>query len=160
MIKRIVAMSLAILSLTTVLVGCGKQEDTPIVIDEENTVITIDNPKVEKLPADKNENLVVEKLPATKDDENEMEELTEEELMYRLRVMRMNRLQTHIPPISGYRIKRWPRIPVRPVVPVPIINPRLDFDEFKDILKDIIIKPPIIRPVLPTYPRLSGSIMA
>ena len=64
-------MSLAILSLTTVLVGCGKQEDTPIVIDGENEVITIDNPKVEKLPADKIENLVVEKLPATKDDENE-----------------------------------------------------------------------------------------
>ena len=47
------------------------------------------------------------------------------------------------------------RVPFRPVAPVPIVRPNPDLvDKIIEILKENLLKPRIIDPVLPIVPRL------
>ena len=160
MFKRILSLALITITATTLFVGCGKQEDTPIIIDELPDVVATMDYKVENLPATDDENVKIENLPATEEDETETTPI--EYTMEELRQMRIQRMNSHIPPIrTGYIGCGKFRIPTRPIVPVPIVQPNQDLvDKIVEFLKQNLIKPQPIGPIMPIYPRLGNNIFA
>ena len=156
MFKRILSLALVAITATTLFVGCGKQEDTPIIIDEMPNTITTINGSIENLPAT-DEKVNIENLPA--DGESDVEATPIEYTMEELRQMRIQRMNSHIPPVGvRYLGTGMIRIPFRPVVPVPIVRPNPDLvDKIIEMLKENLLKPRIIDPVLPIVPRLLSA---
>ena len=159
MFKRILSLALVAITATTLFVGCGKQEDTPIIIDEMPSTITTISGSIENLPAT-DEKVNIENLPA--DGESDVEATPIEYTMEELRQMRIQRMNSHIPPIrTGYIGCGKFRIPTRPIVPVPIVQPNQDLvDKIVEFLKQNLIKPQPIGPIMPIYPRLGNNIFA
>lgn len=160
MFKKLTSITLIVITLASLLVGCGKQEDTPITIIDElpKQVETLDDGKAENLPAN-GEKVEAERLPAHDDDEVEVEELEKEYTMEELRMMRIQRMNSHIPPIGTRYIGGRFRVPVRPpVVPVPIVRPNPELmEKIMDFLKDVVTKPQPIGPIMPFRPGLLGN---
>ena len=141
MIRKTVLLTIICIMMAICFVGCGKQEDTPIIIDELPTAIQVEN--------------VDNNLQKTEDEEV----LSEADLMLEMRQLRLQRLNSHIPPIGirGTKIGKI-KIPTRPVVPVPII--RHDEELMKKItemLRESLLRPKITRPVMPFTSRFLYS---
>ena len=160
MFKKLTSITLIVITLASLLVGCGKQEDTPITIIDElpKQFETLGDGKIENLPAN-GEKVEAERLPAHGDEEVKVEELEKEYTMEELRQMRIQRMNSHIPPIGPRCIGGRFRVPVRPpVVPVPIVRPNPELmEKIMDFLKDVITKPQPIGPIMPFRPGLLGN---
>ena len=135
--RKFLLLAIACVMVITCFVGCAKQEDSPIIIDEVPAIIQVENV-----------------------DNNLNEETSDEtDVMLEMRQLRLQRLNSHISPVGVRSINVGKiKIPTRPVVPVPVVRYDEDLmEKIVKILEESLLKPRIVGPIIPFTSRFLYS---